>query len=195
MFDNLDIKNFKLTQKHHSMKKKDFNDMLNVYNKYKGSKDPNKIPCLLFYADEDEYVKDAFNQDISKIKKVENIEELAKNIDQGPKYKTEELKIDATLEAELKKFENENEKLIEKEIQEKTGNKDFKLDLSVSKKNIKKGKRAYVLNFDNNKNKEEKEKQREKEREKENENEEKDEKKDENTTSTPTKKKYCNYKN
>ena len=107
IIDNVEISNTKLTGKKHKLTLEDFQEVFEKYNKYE-KVDTNKIPCLLFYSDEDEYVGAEFSQKIEKLTK----EQL--------KEKEQE-----------KQKEIENNDLKDKKIQEE-------LDKIFKKNNIKK---------------------------------------------------------
>lgn len=59
MADQLEIKHFRLSKTKHKFHNRDYIDMMQEYNKF-APDDANKIPCLLFYADKDEYVGEEF---------------------------------------------------------------------------------------------------------------------------------------
>ncbi len=62
----LEITNHKLKNCKHEMTYDNFEEMFDTYNKYIHS-DKNKIPCLLFYSDIDDYVGDKFSNKIEEL--------------------------------------------------------------------------------------------------------------------------------
>ena len=174
------------------LKQKCFQCLYKAYQEYIKNKHKDKIPCLLFYAKNDEFVGEAFKK-ISNTKSTEKIEDLAKKMaTENNKYKAEDLVANAEITNkfnEIRNYSDEKIKEIEKKIQEKANDKSLKLDMSVSKKETDEGARSFVLNINTGNEKGALEKYKEKEKEKEN------TKKEETTTTTTTKKKYCKYKN
>ena len=152
MLDNLDIKNFKLSKEGHSIRKEDFDDMIKAYGDYKSTKSGDKIPCLLFYADKDPFVSNAFKKNITKISTKRTTDEIITSLTAKSKVDDENLKVDASLKKVIDKYikdAEESKKEIEKEIKEQKKDDTFNLDDALSKVDIKKGGRSYVLNLQN----------------------------------------------
>lgn len=63
---HLEITNYKLKDCKHEMTYDNFLEMFDTYNKYIHN-DKNKIPCLLFYSDTDEYVGVEFSNKIEEL--------------------------------------------------------------------------------------------------------------------------------
>ena len=87
IIDHLEISNTKLTGEKHEIELQDFNEAFDYFKKY-AKQDNNKIPCLLFYSEKDEYVGDEFKTNIGEFT-AEQIKE---------KERKEKEKIDAAKE-------------------------------------------------------------------------------------------------
>lgn len=74
IIDKIEISNTKLTGEKHEFTLEDLQEVFEKYNNYK-KVDTTKIPCLLFYSDEDEYVGDEFKIKIKKLTK-EQLEKI-----------------------------------------------------------------------------------------------------------------------
>ena len=94
---HLEITNHKLKDCKHEMTYDNFEEMFDAYNKYI-SHDKNKIPCLLFYSNTDEYVGAEFKNKIEEL-----TEEAKENKGKEEKKKKEENAIkDAVIQKEYK---------------------------------------------------------------------------------------------
>ena len=65
ILNKINVTNHRLTKNEHILKDEDFNDMLKEYGKI--TKVEGKIPCLLFYADEDDYVGEEYSKPVKEL--------------------------------------------------------------------------------------------------------------------------------
>ena len=83
-----DIVNYKLSKPEHYIKPQDFLDMFGALDKYTNSNPGKPLPVLLFYADDDEYVGEAFKKEIKvNITPEEKTEKQAKREEKMEKEK------------------------------------------------------------------------------------------------------------
>ena len=102
--DKLEVTNYKLERGGpHGMTPDDFSEMWGVFSKY-NRKDNSKVPCLLFYSEEDDYVGKEFSYEIRKISEEE--EKAKKEADEAKKEMND--KRDAIIQKVYKKEFDEN---------------------------------------------------------------------------------------
>lgn len=108
ILDKINVTNYQLSREGHFLKREDFDDMLKEYKKITDRS--NGIPCLLFYADKDDYVGKEYSKPVKKLTPEEQTkaDEIKKKRDEVFK------KIDEIIDTEINKMDTTKKEAIKK---------------------------------------------------------------------------------